>query len=85
MKKDKQPKRTLVFNYHDGIKYPASQRKEISKAVELNVSDSTKSFMYIEMMKDGTYRLSWTKNFLDERFDISALQNITIERTKGEE
>lgn len=67
-------KRTLRINYID----ESFENKEIDKATEVNLTDSTTSFMYIELTKTGKYRLTWTKNFLEH--DISQLKNIEMIR-----
>lgn len=37
---------------------------ELSKAVEINVSDPSVQFIHIDRMKDGTFRLTFTKGML---------------------
>jgi hypothetical protein len=51
--------------------------KEIEKAAEVTLSND-KDFMYIERMKSGKYRLTWSKNFFNK--DIKELKNIEIVR-----
>ena len=78
--KKKQVKRTLVFDYETS-NIGGTDRKEIGKAVEIDITNPTRSFMFIELMKDGKWRLTWSKNFLPPGQEMFYLNNIKIERT----
>ena len=79
MSKKKEVKRTLVLDY---VKEPVCFKieREIGKAVEIDITDPTRSFMFMELMKDGKWRLTWSKNFLHDGMEISNLKSISIDR-----
>ena len=66
-------KRYLKFNYED-----CADSKEIGKAVEVEITDESKSFMYVEKMKGGKFRMTWSKGFF--LTELGSLKNIEIIR-----
>ena len=50
---------------------------EIGKAVCLDLAD--KEFLYLEKMKDGKWRITWTKSLFDDLSEVDALKIIREE------
>ena len=83
MTKKKEPKRSLLLEYEHNGKKEGWDEKIIEKAVDISITDPTKSFMFIEKMKSGNYRITWSKNFLMNNMELSNLKQIRMYRQNG--
>ena len=59
-----EPRRALELHYKPTVgNTRVVDVLEIGKAVEVTITDPEKRFLCIERMKNGKYRLTWTKGF----------------------